>query len=91
MVEDELKKLNLRGLKIFQPSLLLGEREEFRFLEEVAKVVSRILTFFVIGSKKRVGAIRASEVARAMIKVAHEDKEGYERFTPGKMIDIVYS
>ena len=53
-LEEKLQKLNLKTLKIFQPSLLLGNRKEFRLLEEVAKIVSGIASFFVIGSKKRV-------------------------------------
>jgi uncharacterized protein YbjT (DUF2867 family) len=90
-LEDELQKLGLKSLKIFQPSLLLGDRTEFRFMEEVAKVVSGIASFFMIGSKKRVGAIRDVEVAKAMIEVAQKNEEGFRRIKPGKMIDIAYS
>ncbi|MEQ8904906.1 NAD(P)H-binding protein [Ekhidna sp.] len=90
-LEDELQKMKLKSLKIFQPSLLIGDRNEFRFLEELAKVISGIATFFVIGSKKRVGAIRDVEVAKAMVETALKNQEGFERIKPGKMIDIAYS
>lgn len=90
-LEDSLEALNLKALKIFQPSLLVGNRQEYRFFEEVAKVISAIASFFVIASKKRVGAIRDVEVAKAMIMVALQGKEGFERYKPDQMIDIAYS
>jgi len=35
--EDAIKELNLKKLHIFQPSLLLGYRKDFRMWEELAK------------------------------------------------------
>ncbi|WP_420318008.1 NAD(P)H-binding protein [Ekhidna sp.] len=90
-LEDELQELDLKALKIFQPSLLLGDRNEIRIFEEIAKVISAIASFFTIGSKKRVGAIRDVEVAKAMIEVAHKNEPGFNRYKPGQMIDIAYS
>lgn len=90
-LEDRLQALELNALKIFQPSLLLGNRKEYRFMEEVAKVISSIASFFTIGSKKRVGAIRDVEVAKAMIEVASKEEEGFCRYKPGQMVDIAYS
>ena len=57
----------------------------------MAKIVSGIASFFVIGSKKRVGAIRDVEVAKAMIEEALNGEEGFLRIKPGKMIEIAYS
>ncbi|MEO9482126.1 MAG: NAD(P)H-binding protein [Ekhidna sp.] len=90
-LEDRLQELKLKRLKIFQPSLLLGNRKEYRFMEEVAKVLSAIASFFTIGSKKKVGAIHDVEVAKAMIEVAHKKEDGFGRYRPGQMIDIAYS
>ncbi|MEP1035127.1 NAD-dependent epimerase/dehydratase family protein [Ekhidna sp.] len=90
-LEDKLQGLNLKALKIFQPSLLLGKRKESRFIEEVAKIFSAIASFFTIASKKRVGAIRDVEVAKAMIEVAKKEEEGFCRYKPGQMVDIAYS
>ncbi len=90
-LEDELQKLDLKSLKIFQPSLLLGDRQESRFFEEVAKIISAVASFFMIGSRKRVGAIRDVEVAKSMIEVAKKNEDGFERYRPGHMIKIAYS
>lgn len=90
-LEDQLQDLNLPALKIFQPSLLLGNRKEYRFMEEVAKVLSAFASFFTIASKKRVGAIHDVEVAKSMIDVAHMEESGFKRYKPGQMIEIAYS
>ncbi len=90
-LEDRLQGLNLNALKIFQPSLLLGNRKETRFLEEVAKILSSVASFFTIASKKRVGAIRDVEVAKAMLEVAKKEEPDFQRFKPGHMVEIAYS
>ncbi|MEP5159894.1 NAD-dependent epimerase/dehydratase family protein [Ekhidna sp.] len=90
-LEESLQALELRALKIFQPSLLLGDRQETRAFEEVAKAISAIASFFLIDSKKRIGAIRDVEVAKSMLEVAEKNAEGFKRFKPNQMIDIAYS
>lgn len=90
-VEDALVELNMRSLKIFQPSLLIGYRDEFRLIEELAKFLSMILSFFIVGSKKTLWSIRGDEVADAMYKIAKQNKEGVKRYKPAKMLKMVYS
>jgi len=89
-VEEELEKLDLKALKIFQPSLLLGYRDEFRFLEEVYKFLSAILSFFMVGTKRKLGSIRGTEVAAAMFHVARRREPGLEKFKPRRMIQLAY-
>lgn len=66
-LEDRLRELPLRGLHIFRPSLLLGEREEFRLGESLAAPLLKALGG-VLPARYR--AIEASVVARAMVTVA---------------------
>lgn len=87
-VEDELVKIKLKSLKIFQPSLLLGYRDDFRFKEEVAKFFSTILTFFMIGSKTRLWTIRGSEVAAAMYSIAIRREDGLKKYHVRRMIQL---
>ncbi len=87
--EDALKALNLNKLLIFQPSLLLGYRNEFRFFEEAAKLISAILSFFIIGARYRLWAIKGSDVARAMFIVAKRNMpKQLHVFKPLRMIKI---
>jgi uncharacterized protein YbjT (DUF2867 family) len=76
-LEEGLRKLNLNSLSIFRPSLLLGEREEFRFGEKVGAIAMNALNFLLIGPLKTYRGIKGKQVAKAMVSVAtsnHVDK-----------------
>lgn len=79
-LEDELKGLDLKGLKIFKPSLLLGDRQEFRFGEKVAEVISEGISFVFKGPFKKYKPIQGSTVAEAMYNMAIAEKPGVEEF-----------
>ncbi|MCV9388345.1 NAD-dependent epimerase/dehydratase family protein [Reichenbachiella ulvae] len=89
-VEEALKDLDLKTLHIFQPSLLLGYRPHFRLWEEMAKLASSILSFFIIGSRLRFWAIRGSQVAEAMYYIATSDQEGTHVHKPLEMQKIAH-
>ncbi len=89
-LEVALERLNMKSLSIFQPTLLIGKREEFRPLEKFAKAVSAFLSFFVIGAENRIWSIHAYQVAEAMFQVARLKKEGMKRYNPNKMLEIIY-
>lgn len=69
-VENALKKLNFDSLIIVRPSMLLGDRAEFRLGEMIGKVMMKTLSFLFIGKLKKYRAIEASIVARAMITLS---------------------
>lgn len=75
-LEEELKRVSLPTLSIFRPSLLLGEREEFRFGENIAAKLYKPFAFFLPSSWKSRMAIHAKTVALAMYKIAQADKNG---------------
>src|SRR5690606_18048475 len=43
-LENQLKEINLKALHIFQPSLLLGNRQEFRLGEKIASILSPVFS-----------------------------------------------
>ena len=53
--------------------MLLGDRKEFRIGEIIGKGLMRALSFVFIGNLKKYKAIRAEDVAKAMIAVANKD------------------
>jgi uncharacterized protein YbjT (DUF2867 family) len=62
------------ALRIFRPSLLKGERDEFRLAEEVGNWVSFLLTpLFHLGLRKY-QPVQISKLARAMYVSAEEDR-----------------
>lgn len=87
-VEDAIKELDLKTLHIYQPSLLLGYRPHFRLWEEMAKIASSILSFFIIGSRLRFWAIRGHDVAESMFYVATSGESGVHIHKPLEMQKI---
>jgi len=65
--ERDLKALDLKQLEIFQPSLLLGERSEFRLGERAAVLLSPLLSLVLVSRLAKYAPIHARELARKMI------------------------
>ena len=65
-VEEEIKKIDFQSINIFRPSLLLGNREESRFLEKIGQNLSSYINPFLIGSLRKYRGIQSSNVAYCM-------------------------
>ncbi len=74
-IEEALKAINLKSLHIFQPSLLIGFRSDFRLFEEASKIILPIIELISFGQIK-FKAIEATTVAKAMLKVGKEGITG---------------
>ena len=61
---------------IVRPSLLLGNRKEFRLGEEIGKVFMRLFNLFFLGSLKQYKAIPAITVAQAMLNLTKINESG---------------
>lgn len=68
-LEDALRTLGFRSITIVRPSLLLGDRQEFRLGEEVAKRFA-----WLVPGKYR--PIAAHDVALALVRSAKADVPG---------------
>ncbi|MDM5188270.1 oxidoreductase [Bacillus sp. DX4.1] len=75
-MEEEIKKLVIGGIHIFRPSLLLGEREEFRFGERLAEKTLGIMPFVFNGAFKKYKPITAEQVAKGMYLAALREESG---------------
>lgn len=81
-VEEELAKIGFWGLHLFRPSLLLGERPEWRFGERVASVLMTSLDFAFKGPKLApYRAIPARKVAKSMVNIGLTDMKGHHVYT----------
>lgn len=76
-VEEAVCRIGYSSCFIFRPSLLLGNRSEFRFGEKVAGFLMRIFSFII---PKRYKAIEASSVAAAMVSAMKSHKTGLRVF-----------
>ncbi|MDX2130343.1 MAG: NAD(P)H-binding protein [Chloroherpetonaceae bacterium] len=72
-VEDAVKAFPISSISIFRPSLLLGERKEFRLGERISEAVMSPFSFLIPNQYK---AIQASAVAKAMLAAALQLKPG---------------
>lgn len=70
-VEVQLRALAYPRLTIVRPSLLLGERHEFRLGEEVGKRLA-----FLMPGKYR--PVQADDVAKVLVEAARQDAPGVE-------------
>jgi uncharacterized protein YbjT (DUF2867 family) len=74
--EADVRKLPYRAIQIFRPSLLLGERSEFRLGERFAMVLAPLMALVLLGPLRRYRPIHAADVARAMVNIALEAPRG---------------
>ncbi len=72
-VEEAIGKVGFRSYHIMRPSLLLGPRDESRPGEDAAKFFYKAFGFLIPEKYKAVDAVK---VARAMIRLARDEKEG---------------
>jgi uncharacterized protein YbjT (DUF2867 family) len=83
--EEDIKKLGLPSLHIYEPSVLIGYRKKTRPLESVAIVVMKIIGPFLLGRLKKYRAIKADDVAKAMYKQSLKNKVGVFTYTSDKI------
>ncbi len=80
-LEEKVRQLNFEQHSIFRPSLLLGNRGEFRLGEEIAAVLFKCLKFIFTGPLQKYRAIEGKTVAKAMYNVAQEKEQGKVVYT----------
>ncbi len=75
-----------RSTQIFRPSLLLGERREFRLGERIAMLGAPVLSVALFGRLRRYRPIRVGTVAQAMVNLAREAPLGPNVFEYDAML-----
>jgi uncharacterized protein YbjT (DUF2867 family) len=84
-MEAAISQLEIPQKQVFRPSLLIGNRAEKRSGEKIAQLVMGGLGFIFTGPLLKYKGIHADVVARAMIKAANEDMNGFSVFESGEM------
>ena len=79
-VEVEIKKIDFQIINIFCPSLLLGRRDESRFLEKIGQNLSSFINLFLIGSFRKYRSIKSSNVAYCIANCEQSDGVRYFYF-----------
>ena len=89
-MEKSILALNFRCIAVVRPSLLLGQRGEKRFGEDISKMFMKVFQVFLTGKFRKYKAIEGRDVARAMIRILADKtgKEIYESDKLQKLADI---
>jgi hypothetical protein len=87
-LEDDIKKLGLKTLHIYQPSMLIGERDRSRLLEKVIGGIFKVIDPLLIGGLKKYRSIKGTTVANAMFKKSLESATGTFIYTSDKIHTI---
>lgn len=87
-LEEEIKKFTFETTAIFRPSLLLGNRDEFRLGERMAAAILTKVPFLFAGPLKKYKAIEGKTVANAMYRVAQENKTGVTIYPSEQIAEI---
>ena len=69
-------KIKIPSITFLRPSILLGNRQEFRLRELISKYIIIYFGFLLFGKLKKYRAIHAITVATAMLYIAKENEIG---------------
>lgn len=75
-VENKLKTLPYRSLHILRPSVILGNRQEFRLGEKIAVGFIKVLGIVMVGPLLKYAGIHADKIAKALFAKAKEETAG---------------
>ncbi|RYY54673.1 MAG: NAD-dependent epimerase/dehydratase family protein [Chitinophagaceae bacterium] len=87
-VEDALEALKLQTVHIFQPSLLMGKRKEYRLAERAFQGVFKVVNGLFFGGWRRYRGIKGSTLATAMINAAKQPAPGFFRHTYDAIVTL---
>ncbi|MBW7475457.1 oxidoreductase [Paenibacillus oenotherae] len=87
-VEESVRDIGLPALHIFRPSLLLGDRKEFRLVEKLAIILSPLFKLVMRGRLRRYRPVHAAIVARAMAVKGSTLQEGVFIYESDQIAEI---
>ena len=82
-IENSIMHLALKSCLIFRPSLLLGKRNEFRFGENIAQKIMPLFSFLMKSNYK---PIKATDVAKSIVKESKKVSQGNKIYHYSEMI-----
>ena len=86
--EQAISKLPFESVHFFRPSLLLGNRMEFRLGEKIAQGSMQLLSFMFLGRLKKYKPIQSSDVAKGMIAAAKKTSSGVKVYQHDDIIEL---
>ncbi len=87
-LEQAVSALGFQAVHIFQPSILLGRREEFRAGERAAIAITPALNLALIGGLRRYRGISAATVGKAMVAAAKQEESGTKIYEYDQIVQL---
>ncbi|BAK17924.1 NAD(P)H-binding protein [Solibacillus sp. FSL W7-1472] len=88
-LEAELIKMDFPRLSIVRPSLITGDRQEFRLGETIGDKVLKVLNPILVGPLKKMHSIPATQIALAMKVIAlHGKKQKVAIYLSDEMLEM---
>jgi uncharacterized protein YbjT (DUF2867 family) len=79
-IEAFLRDSGFESVSVLQPSLLLGNRTEFRLGEKIGAFFMKAFSFIFLGKLKKYKPIESNAVAKALLKVAQKNDKGFKKY-----------
>lgn len=70
-MEEGVLKEGILNTYILRPSIILGNRNESRLVEDIGKIMMQTFQFFLFGKFKKYRAIESKNIAKAMVYLAN--------------------
>jgi uncharacterized protein YbjT (DUF2867 family) len=74
--DDDIQKVGLNTVHIYQPSFITGDRKEHRLSEKIFNPIMKLINPLLFGSFKKYRSISAQTIAMAMFKQSITNDEG---------------
>jgi uncharacterized protein YbjT (DUF2867 family) len=84
--ENSIAAMGIRSVSVFRPSMLLGNRKEFRIAEKAAGLLFSPLSFLF---PLKFRPVKARDVAGAMIAAAKKDETGFRVYHFTGMMQLI--
>lgn len=85
-LDDEVFKLDFESTSLFKPSLIVGDRSDFRLGEKVGIVASKLIDH--LPGLKKYRSITGSQIARKMITEAMRVKSGKHVYELDELFEL---
>lgn len=76
-MEFEVAKRKVKSISILRPSILFGNRKEFRFGEKIGIFVMKLFSSFMIGTLRKYRGVEARDVAKCAFFLAKTSNPGF--------------
>ncbi|MBA2561299.1 MAG: NAD(P)H-binding protein [Chitinophagaceae bacterium] len=88
-IENTIRQFPFESISFFRPSMLLGKRNKVRYGENMLQLSMKFFSLLLFGSLKKYHAIKAKDVAKAMIAESKRNSTGVKFYEYQQMKQLI--